>query len=481
MLTKSAIEAAYPVAAALAARGVSLTPQANTAIAAMVEISLPAAVALTQSHDGAVTPTASFAEALSEGTSIPLPGSQESAHDQVKADLIRNVANGISATHKIARNEVATVIKRVVASATEALRAETVRQGLGMAVIPYFYKDIWASYVPREMAAPYEGRYLGEKLRVLPVPEIKDWASVTLTGVPSYDPEVEKFLASCDNDYLQQIWAELFQAGTDVGKICNRSFTDAGGVRGGIDAALLIHLWARNLRDNPPAGLNTDLANWRMYCTNLLADAGALIMRNLRQILADNEANRFVIGAPAGRGNANARVYVLGEAYNRFLENGGSPEVVLGAYLADDIASVSVDMPREKAEAFAARYSSANAIAARSGDYTRRENLLRAVRNAVAGEIAICENPLGDKGAMHELLKNAVAKLDPKIDDIWVIARHLVCRSIFPHTDAESFLSTMDCCAQENPELAVREAALLATIEHLVDWTLEQVVVATRG
>ena len=64
------------------------------------------------------------------------------------------------------------------------------------------------------------------------------------------------------------------------------------------------------------------------------------------------------------------------------------------------------------------------------------------------------------------------------LDNIYMLAMKLVCRSRFYYTDAEIILCDIEEARRVNPNIDVREAALIATANYVFDFIADQMVAA---
>jgi hypothetical protein len=70
-----------------------------------------------------------------------------------------------------------------------------------------------------------------------------------------------------------------------------------------------------------------------------------------------------------------------------------------------------------------------------------------------------------------------MTRVKPKhLEDIFGISTKLVCRVLFADTDIERILDGIEVAAKNHPELDMREAALLAVNDFVVDWLCKLIV-----
>lgn len=479
MLTDISIKAAYPVAAAMASRGVALGVAQETPLARMVGAIVGEAALISSGVVDSAETTPDYPTALADASRTIGPAGV-SEHDVITAEMIRVGALGVGASLSIAQNVVTPLIRSTVEQidyiAVEATEAAT----KPLQLVPFFYKRIWNSPVVDTLCGRYATASQDLALRPLALAVPTNWVAALSTGIPSIDSHVAEFIADCDVDFLSTVWSEAFTTGNrKLVDVINAPFTAEGGTFGRTDAALMIYLAIRQMGENIPAGLNIELSAWRLYAAEVMSAAGAGVMAQLNRRASMIRSNQIVIGSPNG---AAGRIFVFGDNYNTFLANGGSPEALLGAHVNGG-PRLKVDAAREEIEACETAWRSAYSVLARKAEYARQEVILRAAYATVSKAIADAPEPRPcDPAVMQDLLKKAVAECSvADAADVWSLARRLICASMFAHTDAERILRGIDESAKANENLPVREAAFLATADYVIEWVLSQVTVDTNA
>lgn len=477
MLTRNAINAAHPVASSLAAAGTVLSVDPSTPLGQMVGACQPQADLMIR-HSAALESISGY-DVLLENASKTALVDGVIPHDGIKQDALAAAKLAVSGNLSIARNVVNPAIKKVVDEVNAAVDADSTTLTRPMNVIPLFYKPIWDSAMLPSLAGRHAGQF-NDDLVLRPlglaVPESLD--AIFVTGVPSIDAELSVFAKSLDPSYVAQIWSETFGAGAStLASVLYAPLGTPAGVYGRIDAAIIVYLAARYIGENVPAGVNMDLGRFRGYATEIMARAGQGIMSNLQRRSRDIQRGLIVVSVPRG---AQGNVYVLADSYNRFLANGGSPEVVFGAVIGNRVADLAVEMDPALMAALLQDWKRTQVLLTQQALYRRQDSMVRAL--AVAVSRLIVDLPEDQRivpaAKMQDMLKAQIQKLaNFKQEDLWAVARSLVCGSVYAHTDAEAVILAIDSAATANPDLDIREAALLGTIDYVVQWLVEQVVV----
>ena len=476
MLTRNAIAAAFPLAQMLAAKGIVLSAANITPVEQLVNLTLPQAQLLVD-QAGQLESTPDFANALEAASKAELPDGSV-PHDSTKQALIQAAKVAVSGTLHAAQNVVSPMIKRVAEDVENFIDSDATLASKPMSIVPIFYKEIWNSSVLETLAGNHAGQYSNDlTLRPLNAPAPADWVEYLSIGVPSIDGELAKFVQECAPEFLDKIWKETFgpRAG-QLSSVLNAPLGEPGGAYARADAAIIVFLAARKMSIAIPDGLNIDLGVLRAYLAELSARGGQAIMATVGRRQRDIERGLVVVSLPNG---PSGDIYVLGDTYNVFLSNGGSPEAVFGAVLLQQTAAIRPQPKAEELVPMVAEWKGQLTLIQRRIELRRDEVMLQAMRQSISKIIA--EAPAGllvRPAAEHqERLVQAIQALK-NVDSkhLWQTIRHLVCTSMFAHTDVEQLLIGIDRACESNPNMDIREVALLATTDYVVDWLCGQQV-----
>jgi hypothetical protein len=478
MLSRNAINAAHPLAHALAGRGIVLAPHANTPLQAVVATCQPQADVLA-ANAPALESAQAFDVLLERSSASALPDGSV-PHDAAKNDVVAAAKLAVAGNLSIARNVVNPAIKQVVDFVNKFTDDADTSLSRPMNVVPIFYKPLWDSPVLEQLAGRHRNQFSND-LVLRPITGVQAgtdeaFAAVFSVGVPSIDAELDVFAKSLDPAFVAQIWNETFGPNAQaLSAVLYSPMGTPAGAYGRIDAPVIVYLSARWMLQETPAGVNMDLGTFRAYMSEVMARAGQAIMGNLTRRARDLQNGTIIVTVPRG---ASGDVYVLGDNYNRFLANGGSPEAIFGSIISGRAQNITPTTPPDTLAAGLLEWKRTQAIINQQIAYQRQTTMVQGLAQAVARLI----NDLPDDQrvvppeVMHGLLKKQIQALPTfKQEDLWAVARSLVCGSIYPHTDAEEIITAIDAAAKANPDLDIREAALLGTIDYVVQWLVEQV------
>jgi len=405
-------------------------------------------------------------------------------HDLVMEEAASVIAETTIKNLDWARDVVVPTIDEVLAGVDKYVAERIGGLSDAVRVEPQFWPRIWDNPMLSEMVAPYADRVAAEFLPTRPVfpraETAEESIKVMLTGIGSIDADVEALASELNsgstNDLTRYIYNKVFS--TEQGAENEALVSDS---IGNANTRLVEFLMARNLFMSMPEGM-TDESSYRAQMSEVMATLGrivhrALIDRGVRE--QSKRLNPIYPTGPSTDPNYPTIIYVDGDVYTKyFLEEGGSPEVLLGALVTDRETKI------EALLAQADRYTKAWANEQRMVAMRVENNKLDVVRNAfavvlreVAGKIPEELEPLDVtvQGKRIDEMLGTLAGRD--MDNLYLTARHLVCTLFFPHTMAYKLLVAFDDARRVNPDLEPRDAALLASIDILVDWVAAQITI----
>lgn len=471
MITQSSTNAAYGTAQVLAERGVHLTAIPNTPLSELVNISLRTA-ACVQNTTGIVETVPSFADLLMSSANNS-DAVQHNDHDEIMANAVAAVGQAICYNNQLAKNTVNPMVERVSQAAAKALEVNTQQRSVPVEIQPVYDNTFWSTPYAREVF----GRYGETQLESVTYngPAIPFDPQYLNTGVEGFDASIQEYVQSLMEGNQSQTAEYYWNASFGKGSFSTKDVLMGG--REAINAGIVLYLGAAYLSGNPPEGANYSATEWEILCNNIKAQAGRVVARGFQKLERDRRLNQMVIEYPQAP-VVGSKIFVDGQVYNKFLNEGGSPEVILGGYFNGRVN----DYQRLLAEkdAFVGKWKASQAVLVSQAVGESMVALIGALSTAITEEInALSDDELHvERAALHARLREQLKFVSSKdIDNLWCVSRRLICRTLFPHTDAESTLEAIDEQMRLQPELNVREAALYATIDQLAKWLSKLIAV----
>lgn len=470
MIHESTLEAVYPLAEKLAEKGIKVTPLETTPIAQLTQAGhYPMA---TRGVDN--LPSADMR--ILEGSKFKDPSGM-CRHDIVMDEMVDVIAKTVSGNLDMARNVINPIVKEVTQDVEAHLQdAESIHR-THVSVVPLNYKSIWNSPVLSEMVARYSETALKRvnlSVHIPHVAEKDELLELALTGATRFDTEVRELFETLPEETVLSAYARVF--GDSRAPLLEDvlSVGDVVTHRGRLETALLVHLFARKLIQTPPEGVRLGLDEYRAYVANILSQSGRVVVGILNRRESAIQRRQLVSIWPMGReqvGRGPIEIYVNGDVYLKWLDAGGEPECILGAFVSDQERGYTALL--ENKERYCTEWARQSRVMATTQRLNRFNHAVEGMRLAIAKQI----NELDDdqlvvsREHLHALLEKNLSRLYGHFyEEIYVYARMMVCKTLFPHTMGLKILCAIDTAAKDNPGIEVREAALLATIEIVASW-----------
>ena len=465
MLTKSSISAAYPLATLLTQQGSILFPSIESPLSLLTRRTIDGLAVFEAEGEGFVAPA--LDQQIETATSVASNIDGSSPHDEVMDESIKLLTKSVSFVLNHTRNVVLPMIKK---AAIEML-ADILESANGdlapLDIVPYYFKPLWNSPVFQDLVNRYSG---------ISTPVVKfrggaiecdcgeDYAQLLLTGAGSFDDEVREFARDVGAERIKAVWDAIF------GGQATSSDAVLGSRYDRFDTNAIAFLMARRMTMDVPAGVDMGLSEWKDYVASIVQAAGVACINAYRTRDLDMGSNRLIISAPVGD-EPRGSVIVVGDVYDRFLKDGGSPEIIFGALYSNEPRTYSALL--SQGEFHAKVWKRIYSLHRTNLSFERYRAMIEGLRLAVSKAITeMAEDELpATRAELQNRLNERLTHVKQKdMEDIYHVARKAICRVIFPHTDAEKMLLAIDAAAEANPDLDPREAALMATIEYVSQW-----------
>ncbi len=244
---------------------------------------------------------------------------------------------------------------------------------------------------------------------------------------------------------------------------------------------IVIYLLARgliNTVDND--GWDVPLSVYNKTLMELRDYAGTLVALALQQTSLLVRTKQLVLSKDMG----TKSITVSGEVYTEWLNSGGSPEVVLGILVSDTSNDTSIPAIDSKSKDYIntwASFTSFYTTSAKNKLFRSFKDFLLGAHNNLFRELTPIEEEYnndnsGFRDNVSKLVTDTVNTITHKdMDDLSCLALKLVARDRFYFTSAYGILNDIQEATIANPDINVREAALLAAINYITDYALDQI------
>lgn len=490
MLKKTSVTAVELLTTKLAQAGVSLLPMQETPLAALVAKCYDPAIdcrvdgkdTCTIRDEYAFGTVLDLAERTRAITEVDAPD-----HGNALADFVRVLSGTMQANLHGARNIVNPIIRTVATTVDAARAAAQAPTASPLSIHIVDYKGIWSSPALDNLIDKYKETPAWSEAKLFNLHPLKSKDEVLemiKTGSGRFDDELAEWVKEVGADFVYDVYRCYFAQGQYIDPEDARNgyplryalgYTETDRNR-----ALVIHLIARRLTTDVPEGVDMALPDYRVLMTGVVEQTGRTLCRFYERRQGDIRNKRLILDYPmqgaeyATNSPELAVIRVNGDLYSDWLAAGGTPDAIMGAFVTDRNESQSDILANKE------RYETAwmrRASLVRSGQRSELFGLtITAYRKAMTDAInALADDqvPHGTRAPLHTRLTTFLNEITAsQAERVYDTSKWLVCMVMFPHTDALKILDTLDRTVADNPELAERpmEAALLATIDLLVDW-----------
>lgn len=474
MLQSSSYNAALPFAQQLAEKGKVVTAKQGTVLGELVRLSAPAAEFTTK--ENAATMYGDYICAVSEGA-LDKP----SAHDLEMDAYINQISKLVLQHINYAKN----TVKPLVMAFSEAMqnylqnnKTKEASQEYNIEILrlPAVLKDesfldTLSSYKDKSILTPDVAFKFTGKTE-------SDLAAMILTGHDRTDKLIVEWMSHRPDGFLEQVWTSFFTS-LESSNVSTYSYEDLLRLNAfdKADYALAINLLARKvLNDVQESDMN--LTFYKKIANQYLEYSGALIVDAIKKIDLMIRTKVMIVSAIGNVSKVNA------EVYGPWLEAGGCPEIILGHLISDNQPS-SLTLIDQKADEYKKGWYSYESFyksreANRSFDYLKgfiQNKFVELLKQMEAIETDyIQKNPAYIEESIKKLDLYLSTITSKDILDVNTVSLKVMASCRFFFTSSYQILSDIEEATKANPNVDVREAALLAVINYVADYVANQLV-----
>lgn len=494
MINSKTYQSTLALVAKLDESGVVAAPSNNTVLSELVRLSVPP-VELAFSPDvdstgvlDCLTAMSNQVEFFTTGT-LDSPTQHSLEMDGYISDLSKLVTAHIAHAKNAVKPKVMEMANKLITyKETTANTEPSAKFNIINLVTPGIFKD---GLFLDSISGYRDTNILSPDLSFnLPNQSEEELIELISTGEKKTDALILEWLGNMDPDFLTTIWIAAFtklpldQGNKELasklafvkGNIADISTSNAFEKA---DIMLAIFLFARKLVDHVVEGSEIPLQLYKRTAGQIKDFAGASLANCIKKIDLFISTKQLVLELDSARYTAK----VNGELYKDWLAEGGCPEVILGLIVSGQniYDQTLIDSKRD---ALKAQWESYYTFS-KTGDINKAFYNFKNHVKDLAGEIL--ENLDEDakeyisgnstrKEAIIKLIEDEVDRFKHQdMDDIQEVALTIVAKCIYCYTSSYNILHDMKEAAEVNPDIDVREAALLAAVNYIADYLAAQI------
>lgn len=486
MIRNNSISAVLPLAQKLSDNGIVLSAIQGTPLSCLVQKSYTPLIDSKDFYAGGDTSLRiwSISDCLKQ------PNAQGfSEHCEAIDDIRKVLVTAVGSHLSYARNVVVPQINEVVEKVHKAQEEADIRIGSMLSIVQDEWDPIWENPVLETMIENVKFTALNPDTlipRVHPLLTEQQLRDYLNTGADRFDKEIQSWIDNIGVKFLVDTYRWYFVQSALTGQDWHDYDQKVNWLLGtdpwSRKQSIIIYLLTKGLRANIPEGVDMDEISYQEAMALVQAQAGRIVSRCIerRQFLKDTKS--LVLDWPMrGRDHLTedaqlSQILVNTDVYNKWLEDGGKPEILFGSAVTD--RETKYDVLLEKANDYYTAWKRHEAII-RTGQRSQLFNIVRDAIMMAVGElvaaIPVEEMEGRDRNKMHAVLREKTFNVNiDNISDIYDICCDMVCNVVHCHTNAYTILTTMKDVSDQNPELPATEVTTIAAINILCKWFADQ-------
>ena len=322
-------------------------------------------------------------------------------------------------------------------------------------------------------------------VRDFPEREEAELMELVATGSAAFDRDVISIINSHDPGWLVKVYKKVFVdyswEHTEYSPKLESNVTVFKPLVDLIDEYLMIFLMSRGLVDDPHASFGKSLTEYRNVLSAKARAAAVAMTLAAGEFIRAREAGTMVIRYETRKSESwrvNGGVSVVRSLYHRFLDEGGKPEVVMGAALLKTDRPRNIKQFQERSVELAGKYSTESNRA----ESSRNASIGELFKSQVSWELhdlisrpvkvtlpALAEYSTEEPGLWHTKVNAAVNAITQSrwSSEPYMVIRELLGKLVWPGTNIIDILTTVDEEMEKHADLEPREAAYRATLRVL--------------
>ena len=486
MIRDNSVDVSMGLGDRYATKGTILSPVEGSPLAALCRTSNPLNAAI-KDYDPTVHQIAEQSKTRRPDGSVP--------HDDDMEDAVEYVSNIVRNNLKLARTVVNPIVARAVENVQETVAKADETSAQPLAVVEYEYDDIWNNPILESFVGRYSETpaYQVERYNGMPDLSADELEASLKQEVSRFDDELSELVTGYSEQWLKAVYHSGFTTKGESPEMVENDLFPLGDMlrnpRKYPNELLVIFAMSRHFQENVPEGTTIELTQYKNWMTDIQSQVGRGLYRVLERREMNSRQNTLLHEWPMlninnyGLDRGVGYITVNSDVYRRWLDEGGSPETLMGAFVTDKESGYKQLL--ENREGYEKAWKRQERILASESRHQRFNRTLQALEKSVAYEINSYNFEDKDQGdslrqKYHGELKRRVRRLSAKDvcdERLYDTVRSTICKIMFDHTEAETVLFAIDEIGKENPDMDVREAAFLAVIDVVAEWASDQIAV----
>lgn len=432
-------------------------------------------------------------------------------HDNMKTELVKMIASTVRRTLHLSRNVALPIIDDVTAAVDNELQKLIPATGVALSIQESPIVELINNSTLTQVVEKYRE---GTKKRDAPTVNVhtsRDAEAVyelIKVGYADFDDVIAKFLLPyLGSDVISKVYTTVFSADANRDSLSNL-FMGSNQIDTYAKAIITLLIASALIKEDED-NIDMSASAYDNAMTTVIRWCGDKIIQGQDQVAYRKNSDTVVISFPASGSEGaflnpqDAVIWVDPVTYRNFLDNGGTPEMVMGSYLVDRQTKGSAILVAS--DTYVNAYN--RTITALKSNTQLQELMImqRVLQRELSREIgeaatseyvldpeAVKANDNSTKGwagltlanadTAQKLLAEKIGKLNiESTHHIYETVRGIVLDIFFEGTDVRSVLDAIDSINLTDPDGDVQGAVNLAVVDYVVDWVMEQVNFVNTG
>ncbi len=295
------------------------------------------------------------------------------------------------------------------------------------------------------------------------------------TGTGSLDVAIADTIALYPAGWITKVYETYFKRSPGGAPWAGSARPDE------LDSVIVAHLLSHSLQELPPESLQLSLAQFKQLLAEFKEQSAVCIVNTLNIWQRYVRQGRLVMTWPIHQyvNTGKEQIRVHADVYKTFLEQGGSVEVVIGSHVSDQRQDVQTLLAQREG------YLNAYRRYVQQAERTFNEALTERTKTLLGKFLSMEAINLPEDARVPVPLEVIQTNIQYNVNlvpdvaytkDAYLAIRSVICRSLFPHVDAERLLNDMDAILADNPAVSPTEAGYHVAMQYIVNHLMSQVV-----
>lgn len=321
-----------------------------------------------------------------------------------------------------------------------------------------------------------KSRRINDKSLVITRPDVSKIKEYLTYGSGQMESLIRTFISTIPDTELVRIWDTYL---LNVSSMNNNFVTIGNKVNNGIYGLdlFVLSILVKNLVKTMPDTVRVPVSIYN----DAIISLDAVLDNKIALFITNMEANTK-IGKVILKGDNLNEVVVIKDNYNKFLNDGGSPEAIYGAIL-NKVSSLDIINLTKDKDMYSNKwdiYLKNETIKTKLGTLEQHRIAYRLgiteLFNNFMDEELKASIPSGIVDNINDVIVAFLNNKKPeKLFDVNDIVEDFVTEVLFGHTNAEEFIKYMKHYSRLNPNITAKEAATYASADLVTDYLLTMI------